>query len=583
MKSAAELARALQAKPAGKDRWTSRCPAHNDKDPSFSISDIGGMALFHCHAGCSQEQVIDALGRRGLWNGNGNGYGNGGATIHTFPESGRPDPGPLQHPQFGKPQKRYDYYDRGGHLIGAICRWDRDGKKEIRPATLSNGQWVWVGFPKPHPLYRLGDLLAQPSRPVLVVEGEKAADAARDLITSHTVTTWPHGASSVAQADWSPLKGRDVVLWPDADEPGLKAMREVGAALRTIGAQSIRLVKLPEGLPAGWDLGDAIPGVVDIERLITEARDAAAERIVALGLTTASDLSAMTFRPLQCAVPDLVPEGLGLLAGKPKTGKSWMGFDICIAVAGGTYALGNIKCEQGPVLYLALEDTLRRAQGRMRAILQGAPAPAALTIATEWKRADEGGLDDIRAWLAMNRNARLILIDTLQKMRGSRKKDAGVYEDDYRAIADFKKLADEFTVPIVLVHHLNKQGNDDPLMAVSGTAGITGSADTILVLSREANENNAILYVRGRDVNEAEIAIQFDSETGKWLKLGKAQDWRISEERRAIVKLLMEEGSLHPKEIAHMLGKKPNTIHFLLHKMVKDGDLKRMADGRYTL
>jgi len=237
---------------------------------------------------------------------------------------------------------------------------------------------------------------------------------------------------------------------------------------------------------------------------------------------------------------------------------------------------------QGEVLYLALEDTQRRLNGRIKAVLQGITAPPALQFTTEWKRADSGGLEDLEIWLQKYPNARLVLIDTLQKVRGTRKRDAGVYEDDYRVIAEFKKLSDKYTVPFLMVHHLNKMGNDDPLMAVSGTAGITGSADTILVLSREASDKNAILYVRGRDVNESEAAIQFDNETGKWLRLGKAQDWRISEERRLIIKVLIDEGPMHPKEVAHILGKTMNNIRVTLHRMCKDGEINKLQDGRFS-
>lgn len=288
------------------------------------------------------------------------------------------------------------------------------------------------------------------------------------------------------------------------------------------------------------------------------------------------------YRPPKWAIPDLVPEGLTILAGKPKTGKSWLALDFCVAVSQGSHALGNVKCEFGPVLYLALEDTERRLQGRLRAVLQGSGGLIDLHISTAWRRSDKGGLADLDQWLASHSNARLVVIDTLQKMRGARPRDAGIYEDDYQAIAHFKKIADERLTPIILVHHQNKGGNEDPLLSVSGTAGITGSADTVLVLQREPNDPNAVLYVRGRDVTEAEMAIQFDNQTGKWLRLGKAQDWRISEERRAIVKALMD-GSMTPKEIALATGKKANAIHTLLHKMKRDGELHQSVDGKYHL
>ena len=300
-------------------------------------------------------------------------------------------------------------------------------------------------------------------------------------------------------------------------------------------------------------------------------------------LVSAADLLTRDFRPPKWAIPDIVPEGLSILAGKPKTGKSWIALDFALAVAAGSHALGNIKCAEGDVLYLALEDTERRLHSRIKAVLQGASAPEGLAIATEWRRSDNGGLDDLRQWLSTHRAlARMVLVDTFQKVRGARRREAGVYEDDYAATAAFKKLADEYTVPIVLVHHQNKEGNSDPLLSVSGTAGITGSADTILVLQREPSDPNAILYVRGRDVNEAELALQFDSETGKWLKLGKGQDWRISQERRAIIKVLIDNGGpMYPKEIAEALGKKQGSIRMALRRMAKDRDIFQLQDGRY--
>jgi RecA-family ATPase len=116
-------------------------------------------------------------------------------------------------------------------------------------------------------------------------------------------------------------------------------------------------------------------------------------------LTSAAELVAREFKEPKYAVPHLITEGLTILAGKPKIGKSWAALDFAVAVAGGYSALGNIDCEQGDVLLLALEDNDRRLQQRLKAVLQGKAAPSALIYATEWRRADAGGLDDLAAWL----------------------------------------------------------------------------------------------------------------------------------------------------------------------------------------
>src|SRR5712675_323427 len=175
-------------------------------------------------------------------------------------------------------------------------------------------------------------------------------------------------------------------------------------------------------------------------------------------LTSAAELMAREFRPIKWAVPQIIAEGLTILAGKPKTGKSWLALDFAVAGAGGYDALGNVQCQQGDVLLLALEDNDRRLQQRLSAVLQGKPAPAALQYATQWRRADAGGLDDLRDWLRGHyKTARLVVIDTLQMIRGQRSRSEGVYADDYQAVGQLKILADKSNVPFVAAHHLRKE------------------------------------------------------------------------------------------------------------------------------
>jgi AAA domain-containing protein len=250
------IARALGGRRNGSG-WRARCPAHNDHDPSLDITEKNGTVLLVCRAGCGQGAVLDALRRRGLWS--------------DRPASGAGDE--LIHPTLGAPDMAFEYRGIDSKLIGAVCRWNLpSGKKAIRPAIREAGGWRWKAFPAPRPLYCLPDLAAHAERPVLIVEGEKTADAARELIDSYIVTTWPGGTGAVRLVDLDPLKGRDVVLWPDADPAGDKAMRILAA--RLIGARSVRQVKLPTGLPEGWDLADAIPADLDPVALVRAASDA---------------------------------------------------------------------------------------------------------------------------------------------------------------------------------------------------------------------------------------------------------------------------------------------------------------------
>ena len=303
--TAAEIADALKAKPA-KGGWIASCPAHEDGTPSLSIA-VGenGQPIFRCHANCTQEEVLGALRARGLWHG-ANGH------DHTEP--------PERHPELGTPDRRYEYTTIGGATLGFAYRWDaKPGrKKEIRPVWRIDGLWQWKAAPAPRPLYGLAELAAFPDHPVLLVEGEKAAEGARDHVSGHVVMTWPGGTGQVAQADLSPLKGRDVVLWPDHDEPGRKAMRAI--ADRLTDARTVKGVKLPSGLPEGWDLGDAIPADLDPVALIGRAFDTRLERLANLPIKKARDLETTNFPEIRWAIPGLVPDGVTILAGPKSRG-----------------------------------------------------------------------------------------------------------------------------------------------------------------------------------------------------------------------------------------------------------------------
>jgi hypothetical protein len=566
MTAASVIANALGGRKNGTG-WKCRCPAHDDASPSLDIVEKNGMVLFTCRAGCEQQAVLDALRARGLWNGaRPNGH----------------DGPPERHPELGEPDRRYEYTTGEGATLGYICRWNaRPGRrKEIRPLWRIDGLWQWKSAPARRPLYGLAELAAFPDRPVLLVEGEKAADGARDHVPGHVIMTWPGGTGAVEHVDFAPLKSRDVILWPDHDEPGRKAMRAI--ADRLTFARSVRGVKLPAGLPEGWDLGDAVPADLDPVALIGRAFDTRAERLSNLPIIKASALETADYPEIRWAVPGLVPDGVAILAGPKSRGKSFISLDLALAVAAGAVALGNIKCEPGEVLYLALEDSARRIRDRQRAILQGRPVPDALDIATEWRTADDGGLADIEAWIAAHPNARLVIVDVLAKVKGRPDRDRGVYDQDYATVGPFHAMARKHGVAIVLVHHTNKGAAADPVLRISGTMGLSGAADTTLVLSREARELHGTLDVRGRDVPEREIALQFDPNTGCVIQLGAAEDFRKSEERRAILRALIQSiDPMTPTEIADVLGKKRGAVQMLLGKMHKAGEISRLPNGKY--
>ena len=212
---------------------------------------------------------------------------------------------------------------------------------------------------------------------------------------------------------------------------------------------------------------------------------------------------AVEFPPPKWAVPGVIAEGVTLLAGPPKVGKSWLALNLGVSIAEGSPALGSVPIEPGPVLYLALEDTPRRLQSRMRTVLAGRHASPELTLDTYCPPLPDGGDTYIAGWLEENHGARLIIIDVFTKIRGRPPVGTNsAYEADYAAIGTIKRLADAYRVAVLLVHHVRKATSDDFLATVSGTNGLAGAADAVLVLERPRAQADGVLHVTGRDVEE---------------------------------------------------------------------------------
>lgn len=296
---------------------------------------------------------------------------------------------------------------------------------------------------------------------------------------------------------------------------------------------------------------------------------------------TADELMRIDFPPTRWAVPGLVSEGVNLLVGSPKLGKSWLALNLGVAVASGGRALSSIPVDQGDVLYLALEDTGRRLQSRLGAVLAGEPAPARLHLATECEPLPTGGSLRIADWLETHPDARLVIVDVFTKVRGAAPHNVGQYEADYGAMSALKAIADHAGVPCVVVHHTRKQDATDYLDTVSGTHGLAGAADAIMVLTRSRGSASATLKVTGRDIEEATHALDFDHATGTWALLdGPAQDYEMSDTRRRVLSLLRHAEPMSPKAIADELEIKDATARQTCKRMADDGQIDT-AEGLY--
>ena len=202
---------------------------------------------------------------------------------------------------------------------------------------------------------------------------------------------------------------------------------------------------------------------------------------------------------------------------------------------------------------------------------------------TEWKRVDQGGLEDIAAWCKEHPERRLIWIDTLGKIRPIVGRSEQAYAADYRAIEGLQKLAGEYQVGVVLNHHLRKASSeDDAFDDVSGTLGLTGAADTIIVMKRHAGMVK--VFVRGRDIEEAEFAAEFNKDTCRWRLVGVADDVFRSHERQAVLTALKE--TARPMSVPEIMAaterRDRKTTENLLYKMEKGGEIKHAGRGRWA-
>ena len=232
-------------------------------------------------------------------------------------------------------------------------------------------------------------------------------------------------------------------------------------------------------------------------------------------------LMSQPLTPLNFVVDTLLSQGLHILAGSPKVGKSWLALWLAVTVAKGEPVWG-MGVKQGTTLYLCLEDSPLRIQNRLFEITEDAPASVHFT--TNSDTLGKGLEEQLCAFLSEHPDTVLVIIDTLQRIRTAGN-DANAYASDYRDIGVLKALADKHRIAILLVHHLRKMNDDDPMNMISGTTGLSGATDSNFVLRKsKRRENTATLYCTGRDIPYRELALEFDGEmtfeefASRWLK-----------------------------------------------------------------
>jgi hypothetical protein len=313
---------------------------------------------------------------------------------------------------------------------------------------------------------------------------------------------------------------------------------------------------------------------------------------VLAGMFNGAWLDTQEFPPLEYAVPGIIPEGFGLLVSPPKAGKSWLVCGIGLACATGGLALGRIEVDKRPVLYLALDDGQRRLQSRCRRILCGQPIPGGIHFVTKARPSEV--IPMISEFLERYKGETpMIIVDTLGKARALRPPGADLYAWDYAIGTLFKDAIDASPgATLLVVHHTRKMESSDFVDSVSGSQGVAGSADFVLVLSRKRHEDAAVLSVTGRDMAEGEYALTADG--GLWRLDGTdlATAAETADARRSatqlgdaildVLSVVRESDDLvTPAIVAAKLGMDPKTASKYLTRLDDRGDIIKAGRGKY--
>ena len=281
-------------------------------------------------------------------------------------------------------------------------------------------------------------------------------------------------------------------------------------------------------------------------------------------------------------VESILPNGLTLAAGRPKVGKSWLTLQLAVAVAFGERAWGKFRVPSpGRVTYLALEEPAERTHRRLREIV---PNPDArlqnVAFIYQIDPLMTGGAAQLDAFLTAN-PSELVIADTMLALVSAHSGRKDVVRGDYTEVNTLRQIAEKHKTAFVCVHHSRKAAGD-AVDSMIGTSGTTAACDSVWQLKR-LSTGEASLEVKGREIEEAEYALKFNSGAPfGWQVIGEGAEVGMSQERRDIITVLQQEGAKKPADIARLLGNKNVvTTRRLIQKLAFDGLIRKQGDGTY--
>jgi AAA domain len=483
-------------KQAGQGAWIGSCPVdghgqgRGDRNPSLAIRYDGEKVLVNCHGGCHPQDVLLALGLD--W-----------PDLFDEPVHGR-----------GVTVAAWTYTDRIGNPYFTVERIQKPSGKSFAQRLPDADQYgLPAGF-KPS-IYKLPQVLAaiENREEVWIVEGEKCVSAAERL--GVVATTCPMGAGKwrdYYSAWFAGCVRANIVC--DNDDQGRRHAASVAVSLRGKGipvctyqtALDDEKADLYDHVQAGYGLDDLRP--IKLNQLRPPG-------------ITLNELAAIDYPPIRWAIRGLLPTGFAILGGPPKLAKSMTALDMALGVAHGQRAMSELRCEQGSVLYLSLDnDSERRLQYRITYLLGDRLDPQApIEFHCDWPTG-EAAVMACQEWiddeLDAHRPPLLIVVDTLGKVEPHF--EGNGYDNAYLAstanLSRWSKFANDNDVAVLAVHHDRKAGTQrggdtsDWLDRFTGSRGITATASTLMMLEAKRGEPTGWLRVAGRDLETDDLELQ---------------------------------------------------------------------------
>ena len=303
---------------------------------------------------------------------------------------------------------------------------------------------------------------------------------------------------------------------------------------------------------------------------------------------SAAELASRELPPLRPVVADMIVPGLNVFAGPYKLGKSWLVLQMAHSVATNTRFF-NRDVHPGRAIVFSLEDGERRLKGRLERQGIDARHLDLLMFSTELPKLDKGGLAELEHVLDRYSDTRMIVIDTWTRFKPRATNSGNAYDQDSEHGAMLQRLALDRDIALVLVTHVRKMPAEDPFDMITGSVGLHGTADSLIMLARKRGESDGVLRVTARDLGEREDALTFDPQTGTWTMLGSAQEYAQTTQRRLIIQAVRTLSGLGmstgPKAVADQLDGEvsANTVRQLMPRMLADGTLRSPTRGTYMV